>query len=373
MQEIRAMPSAENFLGWTTYSELCHTATFGPVVAINVSQYRCDGIIITRHDSPKVFSLPSLRSQVVEGWAHYLIALLRQTKDRHGFNFAETELCQMLAMLWRDIGHPLWQATKQILPAGRLSRVWLMPTGALASLPLHAALSDDPMPFGMQDVMITSYTPTLSALIRAQRCGRQYAHFRMLAIGSANYPGYKPLPMWNQEKQLLRGMFQEDQVTVLEDGAVTVDVVLQQLSQHRFLHICCHGHHDWMNPYLSHLALYDRPLTLRRISQQKLENADFAFLSACHTARVDPRAPDESVHLASGMNLAGFRSIIATMWGIADKDAPTVAEEVYSFLTRDGRVPDPAEAAEGLHRAVQALRRNNVPVLRWAPFIHIGM
>jgi len=302
-----------------------------------------------------------------------LITVLSQIKDRHGFNFAEAQIRQLLAMLWNDVGSPLWQATQPMLTTGRLSRVWLMPTGALAALPLHAALSDDDTPLGLQDVMIPSYTPTLAALIRAQRRDGNSKRFGMLAIGSADLAGYKALPMWNQERQLLRSIFRDDNITVLENSDATVDHVLTQLSQHCFLHICCHGHHDWINPYLSHLALRDGPLTLRRISQQKLENADFAFLSACHTARVDPRAPDESVHLASGMNLAGFRSIVATMWGIADKDAPTVAEEVYSFLTRDGRDPDPAEAAEGLHRAIQALRRNNVPVLRWAPFIHIGL
>jgi len=372
MREVRARPEAEGFLGWSTFADLRQAATAGPVVAINVSRYRCDGIIIRQSGPPQVFNLPHARIELVELWSRHLIMVLSESKDWQGFYFADREVSQMLEMLWRDIGYPLANAIGLPAPGARLPRVWLMPTGALASLPLHAAMSTPPVRIGIQDVMIPSYTPTLSAMIRAQRPAETMPS-RMLAVGCPRSPGHKPLPCWVHEKQSIQNLFPVDEVTVLEDEQATVDKVLQDLSNHNFFHICCHGEHDWMNPYRSHLQLSGGKLDLKQIAQQRFQRADFAFLSACHTARVDPRAPDESVHLASGMNLAGFRSIIATMWGIADTDAPIAAEAVYSYLTRDGKSPDPADAAEALHEAVQELRRRNVPVIRWAPFIHIGV
>ncbi|KZT53823.1 hypothetical protein CALCODRAFT_511179 [Calocera cornea HHB12733] len=372
LREVRAIPGAHDFLGWSSFANLRQAATSGPVVAITVSQYRCDGIIITRHGPLHVFQLPSARIELIELWARHLIMVLSQSKDREGYMFADRIVSELLELLWRDIGYPLWLAIAPILPHDRLSRVWLMPTGALASLPLHAALSNGSPRVGIQDVMIPSYTPTLSAMIRAQRRVTK-APFNMLAIGSPNSAGHKPLPCWRHEKDAIRNLCPAGKVTVLEDEDATLNHVLQELPKHNFLHICCHGEHDWMNPYRSHLALCDGRLTLSKIAQQRFQTADFAFLSACHTARVDPRAPDEAVHLASGMNLAGFRSIIATMWGIADTDAPVAAQAVYRRLTRGKAAPNPTDAAEALHEAVKALRRKNVPVIRWAPYIHIGL
>ncbi|KAJ6529941.1 hypothetical protein DFH09DRAFT_934658, partial [Mycena vulgaris] len=41
-------------------------------------------------------------------------------------------------------------------------------------------------------------------------------------------------------------------------------------------------------------------------------------LSACQTARGAKGLQEESVHLAAGMLLAGYRGVIATMWSIMD-------------------------------------------------------
>ncbi|EJT98570.1 hypothetical protein DACRYDRAFT_83077, partial [Dacryopinax primogenitus] len=317
MAKVRVLRGAENFLGWSTFQDLRGAGDRGPVIAINISRYRCDGIIITKSRPPHVFPLPAARMEVVEMWAKQFIVYLSGCKDPQGLFFADQEVSQILHMLWRDIGMPLCQQVQRFLTRGQQTRVWLMPTGALGSLPLHAAMANGHPRFGVQDVMIPSYTPTLSAMIRAQR-QRKNGPFKMLAVGCPNSRGHKPLPCWPDEKATIHKHIPPQNITVIEGTSATVGHVLKNLPEHNFLHICCHGEHEWQNPYKSHLALWDGNLTLRSISHQRFELADFAFLSACHTARVDPRAPDEAVHLASGMNLAGFKSIIATMWGIAD-------------------------------------------------------
>lgn len=42
-------------------------------------------------------------------------------------------------------------------------------------------------------------------------------------------------------------------------------------------------------------------------------------LSACHTAAVDDRAPNESINLASALQSYGFRSAVGTLWAMANK------------------------------------------------------
>lgn len=51
-----------------------------------------------------------------------------------------------------------------------------------------------------------------------------------------------------------------------------------------------------------------------------------AGLAACQTAKGDADLPDEAVHLAAGMLVAGFPALIAAIWLIQDKDAPLVVE-----------------------------------------------
>ncbi|KAK0502203.1 hypothetical protein EDD18DRAFT_683723 [Armillaria luteobubalina] len=90
----------------------------------------------------------------------------------------------------------------------------------------------------------------------------------------------------------------------------------------------------------------------------------------------DESLSEESVHLAAGMLMAGYQSVIATLWSIRDADAPLVADEVYSQLFSDGE-PDSGNATVALHHAVQSLRKrvedDPDSFVRWVPFIHVGV
>ena len=51
---------------------------------------------------------------------------------------------------------------------------------------------------------------------------------------------------------------------------------------------------------------------------EQLEYAEFAFLSACETARGDDGSMNQSVHLAAALQNIGFASVIGTMWCVSD-------------------------------------------------------
>ncbi|KAJ7689622.1 hypothetical protein B0H17DRAFT_1295277 [Mycena rosella] len=93
------------------------------------------------------------------------------------------------------------------------------------------------------------------------------------------------------------------------------------------------------------------------------------------TATGDINLEEESVHLAAGMLLAGYRGVIATMWTIGDNDAPQVAGDVYEHLVQTSP-PDSTRAAEALHLAVRKLRDEaggKKSFFHWVPFIHLGV
>ncbi|KAI0311455.1 hypothetical protein OF83DRAFT_1222745 [Amylostereum chailletii] len=108
--------------------------------------------------------------------------------------------------------------------------------------------------------------------------------------------------------------------------------------------------------------------TLRR-SRSRTE---LAVLSACQTATGDEELTEEAVHLAAGMLMTGYRSAIATMWSIRHRDAPVVAEALYSRLMSKGEDEGGRRVAYALHDAVKRLRdKVGYDVFdRWIPFIH---
>lgn len=59
---------------------------------------------------------------------------------------------------------------------------------------------------------------------------------------------------------------------------------------------------------------------------------------------------------------------------MSDNDGAHVAKAVYERLFEgDSTTIDPAVVASALDEAIQAMRKQNVPPERWAPFIHIGV
>jgi CHAT domain-containing protein len=105
----------------------------------------------------------------------------------------------------------------------------------------------------------------------------------------------------------------------------------------------------------------------------KMASKDLAFLSACQTATGDESLSDEAVHLAAGMLSAGYRGVLATMWGISDEYAPMVADSVYGYLFGRGG-PNSTDAAEALYHAVKSLQgKRGISPRDWVPFIHMGL
>ncbi|MET8181196.1 CHAT domain-containing protein [Streptomyces sp. NPDC005336] len=87
----------------------------------------------------------------------------------------------------------------------------------------------------------------------------------------------------------------------------------------------CHAEQDLMDAAQSAFVLYDGRLTVAELHGLRLPHAELAYLSACETATGGVNLPDEAMHLAATMQLAGYRHVIATMWSIHDCSAPDVA------------------------------------------------
>jgi CHAT domain-containing protein len=93
---------------------------------------------------------------------------------------------------------------------------------------------------------------------------------------------------------------------------------------------------------------------------------------------------DESVNLCSAIHLAGYPSVIGTLWTVLDEQSANVAKQLYELMYTDAQTLDIKRSAVSLHTAIRILREKTtiVPNFRrktpnnptvWAPFIHVGV
>jgi CHAT domain-containing protein len=160
----------------------------------------------------------------------------------------------------------------------------------------------------------------------------------------------------------------------LNDREATVAAVLQGMKECNWIHLACHGVQDAASAIDSAFLLIDGRLTLREIMKQSFSHTELAVLSACQTAKGDKVLHEEAIHLAAGMLMAGYGSVIATMWSIRDDDGPIIAEQFYKYLV-DEAGGDSSRAAYASHEAVAHLRkaRGEGDFASWVPFIHLGI
>jgi CHAT domain-containing protein len=118
----------------------------------------------------------------------------------------------------------------------------------------------------------------------------------------------------------------------------------------------------------------DEHLTLLDIMERDVPHAEFAFLSACHTAVGDKETPDEVIHLAAGLQFSGFKSVVGTLWEVDDSVAKHVVEAFYKYMfhPKEEGVMDCTKAAWALNCATHAVK-TKVPLEQRMVFVHIGV
>jgi CHAT domain-containing protein len=197
-------------------------------------------------------------------------------------------------------------------------RLQWCPTGDFSFLPLHAAgIYNGDNQANISDYVVSSYAPSLSALLRSRKSFQPIANrdLKVLLVAESQAPGFARLSRVEEEVRLIADAVHGATATVLNDldEVSAVNSVTSALPDAHILHLACHGKQK-SDPLSSHFALRDGPLSVDALMKLDLPNAVFAFLSACETAKGDRSQPDQVVHLAASLLFCGFRSVIATMW-----------------------------------------------------------
>ncbi|MBG6134523.1 CHAT domain-containing protein [Longispora fulva] len=385
IRQVRGLPEFQYFLRSRGWEELRTAAAGGPVVVVNVSSVRCDALIV-RNEGVDLVPLPDLSWDLARDLTNqYLTALqifAQGKQSQFDRVILEQAISATLMELWKLVCLPVLTAlgyTEIPRPDANWPRLWWCATGPLTLVPLHAGGDHHAAPSQGRTVMdrvISSYTPSLHALLKARAAAEGPARTKqMLAVTLPNTPGQLPLPSVKVERELLSDLF-GTQLTLLNGPDATREAVLSELGNHPSVHFACHGSQSLTHPSSSHLILHDADLSIVDIASRQGTGLELAYLSACVTAVGGVQLIDEAMSLATAFQMAGYRQVISTLWSIGDNSAAEVAAHVYrTFLASNGASPRSAAAA--LHSAVRALRdidrqEGRCVPSRWAPFIHLG-
>ena len=174
------------------------------------------------------------------------------------------ELASFLRTLWAQIVSPIVDSLQMTHPSQ--SHIWWCPTAEFSVLPLHAAGPYRNGKRNLPDLYISSYTPTLTALICARRANLLNSgqkHF--IAIGQAKASGESKLLSVGAELvnigQRIDGLAM---FTHIDGEESYISRVVEELGKNKWVHFACHGLPDQKQPFKSAFALHDGHFTIQQ-------------------------------------------------------------------------------------------------------------
>lgn len=393
IERIRRLPGLSEFLKLPSWDRLKSVSAEGPVIVVNHSQYRSDALIIPSNGDIACVELDGAFYEKSIKLSEQLLKF-RQTLDFEGGQEKyHNALRRTLQHTWKLVVGPVVETLKT-LDVDYGSRIWWCPTSVVSTLPLHAAgpipLPDRKPTSGEEryliDLYVSSYTPTLTALIEARSNATLQPARPISLLGVAPLDG--TLETAAQEIQILRThpvFASPERLSLATGDNCSQEAVIAGLRERPWVHFACHGVLEPGEPFNSAFVLSrGQRLTLLDIIKAGLHNAELAVLSACHTAeQTRDSASEEALHLAAAMQFSGFRAVIGTMWQMKDEDGPTFAQhfydEIFAAYNEDDTIDNPSnvgfkKAARALCSATKAIRKRQVDfnLERWVNFVHIG-
>ena len=231
----------------------------------------------------------------------------------------------------------------------------IVPHGVLHYLPFHALFDGAAY---IIDSFTISYAPSASVFAH---CQEKPAHTSSgtLVLGVPDAQA----PFILEEVQSVARILPDAELIVGPEASA--QVLREQGSHSRLIHIATHGKFRQDNPMFSGIRLGDAYLNLYDLYQLKLK-ADLVTLSGCATGMNVVTAGDELLGLIRGLLYAGAQSLLLSLWDVHDQ---TTADFMACFYRR---MRDGKGMASALQGAMTELRERHPHPYFWAPFTLIG-
>jgi hypothetical protein len=409
LELIRRQTGFENFLlPLPDQERIQRLANQGPIVMIihsGNSSSVCLALIIKETEITSL-TLPNFGDQdCAAQFQKFKEALALQELDSQR---ASQTLEEVLKWMWTAAAEPILEhlgytstsTAARESKGERLPRIWWVTSGWVNILPIHAAGDHtrelvEGEKCSVIDRVISSYTPTLSALEYTRLCMEKMTSSQVsssptetptaLLVAMPKTDSLPNLPNTHTEVEAVgQTITPYVNLSKFEGSQATKTKIDQALRHCSIAHFACHGKINPKNPINSRLCLQDHrrmPLTVGVLMAMDINNCQLAYLSACESAvNKDMRLKEEGLHLSGALQMAGVPNTVATWWEISDAVSVTVAKEFYEGLVGKG-ILNVGMAAEALHAVTLRLRNGYLKERRrgeefsaliWGAYVHFG-
>ena len=250
-------------------------------------------------------------------------------------------------------------------------RLVVVPHAFMAYLPFAALRRSAGGRYLVEDYSILQ-APSAAVFLAMRRPAPAYPALGTPSIGFAPFPD--ALPASRRELRAFQTMVSRAKGET--GGDATEPRVRSALAASGVVHLATHGRMNARNPMFSRIELArgaassatdDGRLEVHEILGLRV-GAHLVFLSGCETG-VGPAwstefdRGEDYASLAQAFLFAGARSVVATLWPIADEGAAEFATRFYSHLARRS----PPEALAAAQREMLAGGRHSAPYY-WAAY-----
>ncbi|KAG1858873.1 hypothetical protein F4604DRAFT_1793778 [Suillus subluteus] len=376
--QIRRLDGFSNFFIHPSFADIQRAAIDGPVIVVNASHYLCNAIIIFTTGQPALVPLPNITLTDVARLAALFHDIVRYSGDPDPGRDRERRLIDLLTELWDLVVSPVVDRLLPHTPKG--SRIWWCPTGKFTALPLHAAGLYQSIELNLSQLYISSYTPTLSSLIKSRRTKSSttprrpsftpfLTNFLKGRKSKSSRPS-TPVPVSSTFAAICNNERTEDidmlRKVLPPTCTMTRITDADATHEHSWIHFASGAEPNFDLPFKSHFPLHDKPMFLLEIAQTLAEverPPEFAFLSVNHGS--SGTEGHETMHIPHALHMAGFQSVVGTMWAVDEEVTRRIASAFYHFVVvESGGAMDCANAAKALSQALQMQR---------IAFVHVGV
>ena len=334
---VQRLPGRRDFLRSASYEDIAHAARTAPIVYLVAATGSGMALRVSVSGEVQVTFLPDLSDIQLDIRAgRFTHAYQRRERDPRAWRDQLDETCRWV---WTAVLGPC-------LDDGLIAdRAVLVPTGKLAALPLHAAWRpDDAAPSGRRyaiDEAFLTYAPSAQAITAATRRISDMTVQSVLVVADPSPVSAASLPGAAAEADAATSVFPECER--LEGAAATRQAIVDALPGYQVHHMACHAKADTANPLQSALLLAnDEALTLSDIMKMTLRHPRLSFLSACETAVIGEKLPNEVIGLHTALVQAGMPGVVGSLWAVLDESTAVLALRFYDLWRNQGIEPPAA-------------------------------
>jgi len=252
----------------------------------------------------------------------------------------------------------------------RAQRILVSPHGPLHTLPFAALVRGDGYLIEWKPIHSVLSATVYGELAKLRPPRRAPGEERLIAFGDPVYPSLtpdvpadpelreavrrglalRPLPLSGQEVKSIAALYPQAEVYLGHEATEERAKSIGPESR-RLVHFACHGLLDERFPLNSALALTvpEKPtegqdnglLQAWEIFESVRLDADLVTLSACDTGLGREMAGEGLIGLTRAFQYAGARSVLASLWGVADRSTARFMQSFYGYL-HSGKSKDEA-------------------------------